>query len=38
MNCTADCGYTPDVKRRFHSTARTRLRQIAQELRLPAGS
>lgn len=38
MNWTADCGYAPDVKRRFQSTARTRLRQLAQELRLPAGS
>lgn len=38
MNWTADCGYAPDVKRRFHSTARTRLRQLAQELRLPADS
>jgi len=38
MNWTADCGYAPDVKRRFHSAARARLRQLAQELRLPAGS
>ncbi len=38
MNWTTDCGYAPDVKRRFHSTARARLRQLANELRLPTGS
>lgn len=35
MNWTTDCGYAPDIKRRFHSTARARLRQLANELRLP---
>lgn len=38
MSWTTDCGYAPDVKRRFHSTARARLRQLANELRLPTGS
>lgn len=38
MNWTSDCGYAPDVKRRFHSAARARLRQLATELRLPTGS
>ncbi len=38
MNWTSDCGYAPDVKRRFHSTARAQLRQLANELRLPIGS
>lgn len=38
MNWTTDCSYAPDVKRRFHSTARARLRQLANELRLPTGS
>lgn len=38
MNWTIDCGYDPDAKHRFHTTARARLRLLASELRLPAGS
>lgn len=38
MNWATDCGYAPDAKRRFHSTARARLRELANELRLPTGS
>lgn len=38
MNWTELCAYAPDQKRRFHATARSRLRQLAVELRLPAGS
>lgn len=38
MNWTIDCGYNADAKRRFHTTARARLRQLASELRLPPGS
>jgi len=38
MNWTADCGYAPDDKRRFHSTARARLRQLANKLRFSVGS
>lgn len=38
MNWISDCSYAPDVKRRFHSTARARLRQLANELRWPTGS
>lgn len=38
MNWTIDCGYDPDAKRHFHTTARARLRQLASELGLPRGS
>jgi len=38
MDWYARCAYSPDQKRRFHSTARARLRKLAVELRLPAGS
>ncbi len=38
MNWYADCSYEPERKRRFHATARARLRKLAAELRLPVGS
>ena len=38
MNWTQSCAYDDAQKRRFHSTARARLRQLAVALRLPAGS
>ena len=38
MNWYARCAYAPDQKRRFHSTARARLRQLAVAMRWPAGS
>lgn len=38
MEWYADCSYEPDRKRRFHSTARTRLRRLAQELGFDTGS
>ncbi len=38
MNWTHPCAYDDAQKRRFHSTARARLRQLAVMLRLPAGS
>jgi hypothetical protein len=38
MDWYAPCSYEPEHKRRFHATARTRLRKLAAELRLPSGS
>lgn len=38
MDWYADCSYQSDRKRRFHSTARTRLRHLAQELGFATGS
>lgn len=38
MNWTQPCAYDDAQKRRFHSTARARLRQLAVALRLAAGS
>lgn len=38
MQWTQSCAYDDVQKRRFHSTARARLRQLAVALRLPAGS
>ena len=38
MDWYADCSYEPERKRRFHATARARLRELAAELGLPAGS
>ena len=38
MNWSIPCAYAPEQKRRFHSVARARLRQLALELRLLAGS
>jgi hypothetical protein len=38
MNWYARCAHDGAQKRRFHSTARARLRKLAVELRLPAGS
>ena len=38
MNWNKPCAYDEDQKRRFHTTARVRLRQLAAALRLPAGS
>jgi hypothetical protein len=38
MNWTDPCAYDAAQKRRFNSTARARLRQLAVALRLPAGS
>lgn len=38
MHWTDPCAYDDAQKRRFHSTARARLRQLAVALRLPAGS
>ena len=38
MDWYATCWYEPERKRRFHATARARLRKLAGELRLPAGS
>ena len=38
MNWNKPCAYDEDRKRRFHATARVRLRQLAAALRLPAGS
>lgn len=35
---TKSCSYDEAQKRRFHATARSRLKQLAAELRLPAGS
>lgn len=37
MDWYADCSYHAERKRRFHATARARLRQLVAELRLPAG-
>lgn len=34
----ANCCYEPERKRLFHTTARARLRKLAAELQLPAGS
>jgi len=34
----ARCAYDSEVKRRFHTTARARLRRLATTLRLPLGS
>jgi hypothetical protein len=38
MNWYASCSYEPDLKRRFHSAARTRLRHLAAELGFPPTS
>ena len=38
MNWNKPRAYDEDQKRRFHATARVRLRQLAAALRLPAGS
>lgn len=38
MNWTQPCAYDDAQKRRFHSTARARLRQLAVALRLAGGS
>jgi hypothetical protein len=38
MNWNKPCAYDEDQKRRLHTTARTRLRQLATALRLRAGS
>ncbi len=38
MNWNKPCAYDEDQKRRFHATARTRLRRLATVLRLCAGS
>ena len=38
MNWNKPCAYDEAQKRRFHSTARVRLRQLAIALHLPAGS
>ena len=38
MNWDQPCAYDPAQKKRFHIAARARLRQLAAELRLPAGS
>jgi hypothetical protein len=38
MDWYADCSYERERKRRFHGKARARLRQLAAELDLPAGS
>ena len=38
MDWYAHCSYEPDRKRRFHSTARARLRQLAYALGFAAGS
>ncbi len=35
---TKSCSYDAQQKRRFHSTARSRLKKLAAELHLPAGS
>ncbi len=35
---TKSCSYDEAQKRRFHATARSRLKQLAAELRLPHGS
>jgi hypothetical protein len=38
MDWYAPCSYEPERKRRFHASARARLRKLAAALRLPAGS
>ena len=38
MDWYASCAYEPDRKRQFHAAARARLRKLAAELGLPAGS
>jgi hypothetical protein len=38
MDWYANCCYEPERKRRFHATARARLRKLAAELHLRAGS
>ena len=38
MDWHADCAYAPERKRRFHTIARARLRDLAKELRLITGS
>lgn len=35
---TKSCSYDDEQKRRFHATARSRLKKLAAELRLPQGS
>ena len=38
MDWYANCSYEPERKRRFHAMARARLRDLATELRLTAGT
>ena len=38
MDWYADCSYEPERKRLFHAAGRSRLRNLAAELRWPAGS
>ena len=38
MNWFKPCAYDDAQKRAFHATARSRLRKLADELRLPSGS
>ena len=38
LDWTKPCAYAAEQKRRFHATARARLRKLAGLLRLPAGS
>ena len=38
MNWNHDCAYDEAQKRRFHATARARLRQLADALNMPVGS
>jgi hypothetical protein len=38
MDWYATCSYEPERKRRFQATSRARLRKLAAELGLPAGS
>ncbi len=38
MDWTIPCAYAPAAKRRFHNTARARLRQLAVALRFAPGS
>src|SRR5260370_472348 len=37
-DCYARCAYDPEVKQRFHTAARARLRQLATTLGFPSGS
>jgi hypothetical protein len=37
MDWYAPCSYEPERRRRFHASARARLRKLALELRLPIG-
>ena len=38
MDWYANCSYEPEPKRRFHAAARARLRDLATQLRLTAGT